>query len=128
MTKREYDLLLSVRNGSVRDWRELGREDIGLLGSMKRQGFVFMDFSGRVTIDPGGYEALSAYEEQLRRLGEQAKEKANQDAQKKAWRLADVRRSWFQFFLGLLLGWVLGGFTAQDVFEKCAQVMKLLVH
>ena len=89
MTRREYDFLLSVRIGAVPDWRELGREDIGLLTSMKRDGFVFMDAGGRVTIEPEGFAALSAYEEQLHRLSDQTKEKAKQDAQEKAWRLAD---------------------------------------
>lgn len=47
---------------------------------------------------------------------EHAKEKAK-EAKDDRLRAQDARRSWWQFALGLILGWILGGFTFREFLD-----------
>lgn len=98
-----------------------------VLQYLEAQGFV--DCRDKLR---NGYSALTqpvysvskaglAYLEQRKELAqknaaEYAKEKAK-EAKDDRLRARDARRSWWQFALGLILGWILGGFTFREFLD-----------
>ena len=74
-----------------------------------------------VVITPLGRDALDEHGQALK---EHAQEKAYKAAEKRDRQASelraerqhagDVRRSWFHFFGGVLVGWILGGFTLAE--------------
>lgn len=84
-----------------------------------------------VEITVTGRDAVSAWErsldaenEELERLRQKAEKEAAQSAKQDASEKRAARRSWWQFWLGLLMGWVLGGFTAREAFTWLAALFQ----
>lgn len=87
----------------------LGLAASGLLSKDRRDYFA---------ITSAGISAMRSMENQLLRQAQE--EAADQAKEKKADRLERkaARRSWYQLFIGALLGWLLSGiFSAQDFFH-----------
>jgi hypothetical protein len=74
-----------------------------------------------VTITVLGTQVLLATkqsnEEQAQHRAEDSAKEAAKKAEAKGLRKNDTRRSWWQFVLGLFLGWILGGILPQDVWN-----------
>ena len=71
-----------------------------------------------------GYSAL--VQERLARkdaLIQAAQKKADQDTEKRM-RRRDARRSWWQFILGLIIGWLLGAVTPNQAVTWLKGIMK----
>ena len=99
--------------------------------STQQDGFTVIRLpratSYRLTL--AGRDALSAHD---KRLEQQAQDKADKDAEKRERKAADVRaqrlhsgdvrRSWLHFFAGLLIGWLLGGFTPREAWDFLAEL------
>ena len=127
MTKVEYLLCQKMKAGEICDWHELSVEEQGLLIAMKNRGWIWLDQAGNVRIEPTGYTALQAHEEELERLEQEAKQQADGNTKEKQEKAADTRRSWWQFWLGILLGWLLGGITFEDFVRFFMEVYEMVV-
>lgn len=77
-------------------------------------------------VSSAGWAALAARQEQLDQLRDEAKRKTNDQAREESGRLAEKRRSWWQFWLGLFLGWFLGGFTPQEFWRWLMSLFALM--
>lgn len=123
-----FRMLWRVSAGNVRPFPHVSEEDFALLRRLRRSGYVRFDRTGDFSITPSGKAALLKHDEGLSRKREQeAKKRAQQDAEKdeqRRLRTNDIWRSWWQFFLGLVLGWLLGGFTPQEVFQWLVSLFK----
>lgn len=84
-------------------------------------GDPFCTWIDAVAITELGTQALLASKQSITELAQHRAEDAAKEAAKEAkaegLRVKDTRRSWWQFFLGLFLGWVLGGITPQEVWN-----------
>lgn len=84
-----------------------------------------------VEITVAGRDAVSAWErsldaenKELERLRQKAEKESAQSAKQDASERRAARRSWWQFWLGLLMGWILGGFTAREAFTWLAALFQ----
>lgn len=77
-----------------------------------------------IALTEKGVLALASEKEERDRFDREADQKANDRAENNRRYTKDVRRSWWQFFLGLFFGWILGGFT----FGEAVALLKELIH
>lgn len=94
-------------------------------GSRKDDTLPFgqdISYTYRLTI--AGKDKLSAF---CKKREQESKQRAEADAQEhKADRLRvkEARRSWWQFWLGLLIGWILGNITPFGVWDWLMSIIK----
>lgn len=126
MTKMEYLLCQKIKAGEIHDWRALPNAEQRMLIAMKERKWIWLDQAGAVLLEPAGYAALQAHEEELERLEKEAEQQAQETAKQDREKAADIRRSWVQFGLGLLLGWILGGFTFDEAVRFILKVHEIV--
>lgn len=80
-------------------------------------GLLHRDHNNYLSLTPSG-KAL------LHQLEKQAQQQARANSQQQR----SYRHSWWQFFLGVFLGWLLGGFTPQQVWQFFHQLFLSLFH
>ena len=124
MTNTEYGLLCSVRDGKITDFSALSPLEQSVLADLSCRGLVTVFRSRKTVINPSGVIELAAHEEQLDRLRNEAEDKASQNAKKDRAERKANSRSWWQFFLGLVFGWLLGSFTAGDVLRWLIDLLR----
>ncbi len=136
MTEQEYSIMQELKLSGGRkpqSWLEsmdsVSRATVRRLLIDKLLGYTGEEPDGlggvmmtHICLSDKGRVALAAEEEIRRSLNHQAKEKAQENAERKAERVNDVRRSWWQFWFGLLIGWLLGGVTFEEVFTWVLQL------
>ena len=96
----------------------MSQDDYQLAQSLRKEGLVSVSKYGDFSITSKGLSVLDEHDRRLKQKAEnQARKRSKQhadEAEAERLRIQDIRRSWWQFWLGLLLGWILGGFTFQD--------------
>lgn len=88
------------------------RHSVDLVSLCEQKGFILRRGTC-FAITPLG---LERHTELLQHLS-QAQQHAQQEANEEARDHRNAARSWWQFLLGLLIGWLLGCFTPQEVWN-----------
>lgn len=133
MTSHEYSLLKSIHDcGGTRSSafvHQLDSDQLAAFHTILRAGFVsmtggvpdgfggMMDFS-TVSITERGSMALAEEQDSINRHAEEMR------ISDKRYR-RDARRSWFQLFVSLLVGWILGLLTPIDVWKLLSDLASL---
>ena len=69
------------------------------------------------TLTLEGRERLALLEDELKEKAQKEADDRAKDNNEKRWRSRAARRSWWQFALGLLIGWILGGYTFKEFLD-----------
>lgn len=114
MTQMEVELLQRIQDASATGMYRLSDEERLIAPELKSKGWIRLYIDGSAEITPGGRLALLTHQEELARLEKEAKQHAEEKAEEHRENVVQARRSWLQFWLGLFIGWVLGGFTFNE--------------
>lgn len=123
LSSRSYEVLTTLDQPEVIPSDGLCEEEAEIAQQLAKKGYLevhilvlpgqeeaFYGCHGLVgyRTNAAGREALRLRKDHLHSLDQKAKQHSKERAQ-------DRRRSWWQFWLGLFIGWVLGGITFQEV-------------
>lgn len=101
----KLDVLQRINTSEIRD------VDMKAFYSLTARHLLVPDGEYRYRVTPDALNALAAAEETAKRLAvEDHRQFVKDEVEDKRYRQT-ARRSWWQFWLGLLIGWILGGFT-----------------
>lgn len=83
-------------------------------GMLRRNGGWFAG-KALFSLGPAGYTALSAHNEQVKKLSQDVARQDAADKRQLALYKAGERANWRRFWLGLFIGWILGVISPIDV-------------
>ena len=118
LTDIEYRILERLCSGEIKSTKELPGDDQPFVREFQKKGWINVRIFGIYVVDPVAETLLQEYDDALeKKAQESAEQNANEEIRRSreaSLRSADIRRDWWMLWLGLFIGWLLGGFTPQE--------------
>lgn len=129
-----HDILARARDGRLGPFQILSEKERGLVSALAKQKLLWVDAAGNIRLEPAGYAALAAKEEEFQR---QRQQRAYEDAARSAERAyfdqqtqKQFRHDWriavFELIGGFILGAVADHFF--DIVGYAAGLWRSLFH